>query len=258
MTVDFSKITIYELLALILATVALLIPIVQWAWKKWCVKPILNHLSTGRALLFINRSGSYIQIDGVFEAQNKAISVKNITLKIVRKKDDKALNLKWSTFTSPTNQQIVGNYTSTIEMAHPFRIDANNIVCAFTEFADPFNSWKKLFQPFYNALVKDVREICVLNLTFDQAYTKYKALKSYADAADALKKELFWEIGQYEIILEVEHEKEKSRFSYEFSVNSEDFQLLSHNIDETLLSPLKDAYRMPYDMQAVQVELKSK
>ena len=258
MTIDFSKITVYELLALVLATVALFIPLVQWAWKKWCVKPILRHLPTGRAFLFINRSGSYIQIQGVYEAQNKPISVKNIMLKIIRKKDDKALNLKWSTFTSPVNQRIVGNFASTTEIAHPFRIDADSIVCAFTEFGDFFNSSEKTFQPFYNALVKDVKEICVLGLPFDQAIKKYKSAKSYAAATDALKSELFWEIGQYEIIMEVGHGKESSKFLYEFEVNSEDHQHLLHNIDETLLSPLKDAYRIPYDLQIVQVELKDK
>lgn len=258
MTVDFTKITIYELLALILATIALLIPLVQWAWKKWAVKPILKHYPTGRAFLFINKSGSYMQIQGVYEAQNKPISVKNITLKVVRKKDDKALNLRWSSFTSPVNQRIVGNYASTTEIAHPFRIDADNIVCAFTEFADFFNSSEKTFQPFYTALVKEVKDLGVLNLPFGQACTKYKSVKSYAEAADALKNELFWEIGQYEVIMEVTHGKETSDFLYEFEVNSENYQHLLHNIDETLLSPLKDAYRVPYDMQVVQVELKNK
>ena len=91
MVIDFSRITIYEIFALILSIIAILIPIIQWAWKKWIIKPVLYHLPTGRAYLFINRSGSYIQIEGVFEAKNKPTSVKNVTLKVLRVKDDKVL-----------------------------------------------------------------------------------------------------------------------------------------------------------------------
>ena len=115
----FFRKTIYELFALILSIIAILIPIIQWAWKKWVIKPVLYHLPTGRAYLFINRSGSYIQIEGVFEAKNKPISVKNVALKVLRVKDDKVLNLRWSTFTSPMSQRMGGNYSSITETAHP-------------------------------------------------------------------------------------------------------------------------------------------
>ena len=145
MSINFSEITIYELFALILSIIAILIPIIQWAWKKWVIKPVLYHLPTGRAYLFINRSGSYIQIEGVFEAKNKPISVKNVALKVLRVKDDKVLNLRWSTFTSPMSQRMGGNYSSITETAHPIRIDGNSMICAFIEFADFYDSFQKRF-----------------------------------------------------------------------------------------------------------------
>lgn len=84
MTIDFdTPMTFYELLAIILSAIAIVIPIAQWIWKKWITKPILNHLITGKAFLFINRSGSYIQIEGVYDAQNKPVLIRKISLKLI-------------------------------------------------------------------------------------------------------------------------------------------------------------------------------
>ena len=105
MELDFSTISIYELLALILSAVAIFVPLIKWAWNKWITKPILNFLPTGKAQIFTNRSGSYMELDGVFEAQKKPVTIKQMSLKVKRKKDDKILNLNWSTFVSPVNQK---------------------------------------------------------------------------------------------------------------------------------------------------------
>jgi hypothetical protein len=258
MTVDFTKITIYELLALILAGIAIIIPIIQWAWKKWIVRPVLLHLPTGRAYLFINKSGSYMQIEGVFEAKKKPITIKNIALKVIRAKDDKVLNLTWSTFTSPVNQRIGGNYTSVTETAHPFCIEADSIACAFTEFADIYNSAGKTLRPFYEKLTQEISETSISNQSYDQMYSKYITCDTYSCAKEAMKKEFFWEIGQYQAILEVKYGKKLKCFYYEFSVTSEDYTRLQENLERTLLCPLKDQYMMPYDMQTVQVEIKEK
>ena len=133
MVIDFSKITVYELIALILSFIAIMIPIVQWAWNKWIVKPILKLLPTGKINPYFNRSGSYLGIESVYEAINKPITVKHIALKIVRCRDEKKLNQVWSSFWSPITQRFSGNYSSTIEGAHPFRIEKNSITTAFTE-----------------------------------------------------------------------------------------------------------------------------
>lgn len=255
MIIDFSKITIYEVFALVLSIIAILIPIIQWAWKKWVIKPVLHHLPTGRAYLFINMSGSYMQVEGVFEAKNKPISVKNITLKVLRTKDDKVLNLRWSTFTSPVSQRIVGNYSSITETAHPIRIEADSLICAFIEFADFYNSFSKTFQPHYDALVQQTDKINPLNVPYDQAYQIYTSSDSYKIAKSLLDKELFWEIGQYEITLEAEYEKEKVQFLYKFSVNADDYKRIESNLSKTLAIPIKDLYKKPLSMQTVQVEL---
>lgn len=257
MIIDFTKMTIYELFALILAILALIIPLGQWIYKKWLIKPVLKHLPTGKVSLFTNKSGSYIQLDGVFEALNKPISIKNIRVKVIRKKDENALNLSWSVFNSPVNQRVVGALTTTTEIAHPFRIEANSIVCAFIEFADFFDSFGKTITPLYDNLICDAKNAKSLELSFDDARAKFCSLKSYSDTKQAIEKELFWEIGQYEIILEAEYEKTKAKFYYQFNVNAEDYDKIKHNIEETLIAPLKDCYNEKFAFQLAQVELRS-
>lgn len=257
MTIDFdTPMTFYELLAIILAVIAIIIPILQWIWKKWVIKPVLNHLITGRAFLFINRSGSYMQIEGVYDAQNKPILIRKISLKLIRKKDDKALNLAWSIFVSPINQQFVGNFASTTEMAHPFRIEQNSMVSAFTQFSDSFNSSERTFHPFYEKLEKEASKFINSEYSYDEALQEYTKTNTYETALSALQKELFWEIGKYRATLQVEYDHKTTNFIYEFEINAETSDLLSHNVKETLIAPLKDIYKVPYSFKSVQVELR--
>ena len=139
MEIDFTTpMTFYELLAIILAAIAIIIPIAQAAWKRLIITPKLNFLPTGRVTLFFNQSGSYLRVDGVYEAENKPIAVKNISVTVTRKKDGQKLNLSWSSFISPVNQSMVGNYLQTTESAHPFRIEADSITSAWNPCSGGF------------------------------------------------------------------------------------------------------------------------
>lgn len=258
MIINFSEITIYEFFALILAGIAILIPIIQWAWKKWIVKPVLVHLPTGRATLLFNQSGSYIRIEGVYEAKNKPISVKKISVTVKRQKDERKLNLVWSSFISPVNQNMVGNYLVTTESAHPFRIEADSIQCAFTEFGDSFDSFGKTFRANTNVLFGKIPEIRNTCQDYDSAVTVYKDASEYIVAKDALSKEFFWEIGKYDIDIEVEYGKQNKCFPYTLSVGEHENKLLMDNIEESLVSPLKITYGMSRDYHYAIVELQMK
>lgn len=102
MKFDFSiPMTSYEMLAVVLSIIAILIPIIQMVWKKWIIQEKLNFLSTGTAFLYFNQSGSYLRIDGVYESVHKPVSIKQLPLKLPDQKDDRKLNLQWSSFISP-------------------------------------------------------------------------------------------------------------------------------------------------------------
>ena len=55
---DFAvPMTFYEFVAIILAAIAIIIPIVQAIWKKWIVRAKLKYYPTGRAYLSFQFAG---------------------------------------------------------------------------------------------------------------------------------------------------------------------------------------------------------
>lgn len=259
MRIDFSTpMTFYELLAIVLAAIAIIIPIGQAAYKKWFIKPKLCFFPTGRALLFFNQSGSYIRIDGVYEAENKPITIRKILVKVTRQKDENRINLTWSSFISPVNQNMVGNYLQTTESAHPFRIEADGVTCAFTEFGDMFDSFGKAFKSATDELFNKISEIRCTYQDYQSAVAAYKKCPEYENVNKLLCKEFFWEIGKYDIDIEVSCGKANKHFCYTISVGEHENRVLAENIDESLLSPLKRAYGVSLNYCPVIVELQTK
>lgn len=254
--IDFTaKMSIYELLALIISIIALFVQLGKWIWNKWFKKAKLNYLPIGRAELFFNQSGSYLRIDGVYEALNKPISIKNITVSIKRKQDDKKLNLSWSSFISPVNQNLVGNYIQTTERAHPFRIEADSIACAFTEFADPFDSAGKVFQMNTKELFEQVQQTPALYCNYDEAVITYRKTNEYIQAKNIIEKNFFWEIGKYDIVIYAQFSGKKVEFCYSMSIDENSHKKLYENIEESLVAPLKKVYNIAWNFQNVAVEI---
>ena len=96
--------TISTVLSIIAIFLSVIIPFVQWAWKKWIMTVKVKFYPTGQAMLFFNQSGSYIRFNGVIESENSAATIKKLSLVILRKRDERKLNLSWSCFISPVNQ----------------------------------------------------------------------------------------------------------------------------------------------------------
>lgn len=249
--------TVYEKWALILSAIAILIPIIQWVWKKWIVQPKLNHYHTGYLYLFINRSGSYLRVDSVYEALNKPISIKHISAKALREHDHSQRDYIWSTFTSPTNFQFVGNSAFSNETAHPFRIEADHIYCAFTEFADKDNSAYRSFAGWNEKLTGEAGQLLSQQVSYTDALKRYVETEAYTNAKHELSNELFWKIGSYQLSIFAEYGSVKKAFQFQFDVTQEQYQQLLHNIDETLVAPLKVLYGVPLNMQTIQSKLNS-
>lgn len=256
MKIDFSTpMTFYELLAIILAAVAIIIPIAQTIWKKWFVPAELNYYPTGRAFLFFNQSGSYIRIDGVFESERKSISIKKVKIKITRERDEQKLNLAWSSLISPVSQSVSGNYMHVMESAHPLRLEANSFICAFTEFGDAFDSFGKTFNTNTTPLFKQIDTLGKIYNSYDEASAVYKNTPEYLHAKEVLRKEFFWEIGKNDIDIEVYYNEEIKHFYYSISVGELENGLLKNNIDESLLSPLKSYYGVKWNYYTATIEL---
>lgn len=255
MVVDFSKITVYEVIALILSFIAIMIPIIQWAWHKWIVRPILRHIPTGKLYPCFNAAGSYLRIESVYEALRKPITVKKISLRVTRLRDDLKLNLKWARFPSPVSQTSNDNFFVSIESAHPFRIERNSVVTAFTEFEDPDH----LFQTFLakNEGQKIIfAEKCISEgLDYNKALEEFKKQNFYKETHDFLTKYFFWDKGEYKIEIIVKYEENEKIFSYNFKIGEVEHDKLMCNLNETCLSPVKNAYKQALNMQWVTLQL---
>lgn len=250
-----AQMTVYEKWALILSIVAIVIPIIQAIWKKWIVCAKLTYMPTGRGILYFNQSGSYIRLDGVYGSEHKPVYIKKISAKITRQKDERKLNLTWSSLISPVNQNMVGNYLQTTESAHPFRIDADSVACAFTEFADPYDSFGKKFKLTTEPLFSKIQKYQQKQTEYSAALSDYKNSPEYETAKQLAEKEFFWEIGKYDIDIEVLYGKKVKHFGCTFNVNEQENAMLIQNIEESLLSPLKDLYRIGRNYSSALIEV---
>lgn len=247
--------TTYEKLAIMLSAVAILIPIIQWIWKKWIVRGGIKFYPAGQSTLFFNQSGSYMRINGVIESERKPASIRKVSIVIRRQKDNKTLNLSWSQLISPVNQSIVGNYLQTSEAAHPFRVDADSIMCVFAEYTDPFDSFLKTFRSRTANLFANAAKQPIFKSNYDDALIAFTNEKDYSAAKDLMKNEFYWEVGRYDLDVVVEYNNRKKVFPFEFTVTEQSYSDLLHNIDESLVSVLKNQYQVRLDFHSAFVEL---
>ncbi len=256
MKIDFTtSMTFYEFLAICLAFIGILIPIVQVIWKKWVVKTKLNFFPNERVLVYFNQSGPYIRIDGVYEAENKSTSIRNISLKIVRCRDEKTLNFTWGSFISPVNQLMSYNIMQTTEAAHPFKIESDNIVCLFTEFCDLSNTFSRIFKLLTKELFDSIKNIKNEHDDYIEAYEVYTKSGAYLNAINEIKKDFFWSIGEYDLFIKVKYGNQTKTFKYKINLEENDYKLLLKNIDESLLTPLKYQYGKNLDYYTATIKL---
>lgn len=251
--------TKYEKISIVLAIAALVIsvivPLVQWIYTEKR-KAVLKYYPTGHAFAYCNLSGSYIRIDGVFEALKRAISLKKVSISIVRKKDEKKLNLEWFKFYSPASQSFMGLQASAEELAHPFRIDADHVACAFIEFSDPNDSAGKTIRPLYNSLLEECRRIKDVESDFYKAKELLEKAESYRVLKDTIKKELFWEIGEYLVTVIAHYEEKDDIFTVKTSVSETQYAQFLAGIDELCIIQLKSLYGGQGNYQSVQLDMK--
>lgn len=85
--------TPYEIIATVIAILALLQPWIIKLWDRFGRKIRVNFIPSAKIKLYYNRSGAYVYLGGVIEAKNKAAIVKDIAVKVVRKRT--RLNCCW-------------------------------------------------------------------------------------------------------------------------------------------------------------------
>lgn len=256
MNFDFSTpITVYELIAI---AIAVLIPLIQWIFKRWIPRADLEFYSSGQNFLLFNQSGSYIQMNSTYECKHKPTIVKNSCVHIVSRKNNDALNLKWINFYSLTNQTInvTGATIRTSEAAHPLSLGANSVISMYIDFGDSFDSFGKTFQANITHLNNLIQEMQKNKIEYSDAIKRFAQDEEYKRVRSVLEKEFFWNIGEYDIDFEVLFGNRKKHYKFSLTVTETENKLLLKNIDEALISLLKSAYGIQVKYQVPTFELK--
>ena len=249
----YEKISV--LLSIAAIAISILVPLVQWLYREKR-KAILKYYPTGHALAYCNLSGSYIRIDGVFEALRRAISLKKVSICITREKDEKKLNLEWYKLCSPASQSFMGMQASAEELAHPFRIDADHVACAFIEFSDPTDSAGKAIRLEYNNLLDECKKIKLSEPDYNKAVLLLKNTESYKTLKSALRKELFWEIGNYHATITANFADKDTVFTIITSVSESQYSQFLLGIEELCVYQLKNLYGMQGNYQSVLLDIR--
>jgi hypothetical protein len=250
----YEKISV--IISIIALAVSILIPLIKFLYKR-SIKAELIYHSTKRAQLYCNRSGSYVKIDGVYESKNKNSIINIVEVNIKRKSDGNTLCLPWSSFVSPVVQSFSRDIASTSETAHQFKVEADSITCAFIEFGDFHGYPTKRIMPYFEQYCILVNSIAFNNQPFTQNLDYIANQKEYIELNNNIHKELFWQIGDYEITIKTDYNNNmKLESKFTFTVSESDYKKIEANISELLATVLKDYYRMPYSMQPIIVELK--
>ena len=161
--------TPYEIIATVIAILALLQPWIIKLWDRFGRKIRVNFIPSAKIKLYYNRSGAYVYLGGVIETKNKAAIVKDIAVKVVRKKDKAELLLDWSSFMIPVFQSVGGNAVTTSEIARPFKVEAGSLYPVFVEFASTNIQESNHLTEIYNTIALELAHIMQPSITIDQA-----------------------------------------------------------------------------------------
>lgn len=236
-----TEITIYEIIAIGLSILSLIIPGIIWIVKKLFINAKLEIYPTNQLKLLYNESGSYINLDFSIECKYKNVVIQNIETTIIRKDDGKKLELIQSIFKSPIYSSIGSNYLSSNETAHPFKIEVNGLQNIFLEESNKNAETIKKLSEIHNYKLKDF----TTSNNYDSDIIKFKNKENYNTMYAKLYEELFWKNGKYMMHLVVKYNKNKELIKkYYFEIDEKEAELFEKNVEEALLCRLKKIYQI--------------
>lgn len=260
MIVDINApMTFYELIGIILAILALIIPFVKWIIEKWIKRLKIDFLVSDVITIYFNRGGSYIHLGGVYKADNKNATIKNISASIKRKSDNAILPLTWSTFPSPTVREIGGQYEHSFETAHPFSANADTLTPIFIEFTNPKRDIGEEISAYTQNLYNV--ENMILNqsgISLIDADGQVRRHQEYLNSKVKLHELCFWRASEYEVNLITKYDNREFIKSYSFELKQEDVEKLQRNIENLLVEPIAIHFNLRLTYYTVRKNLTEK
>lgn len=244
-----NAMTTYEIIATVIATLALLQPWIIKLWDRFFRKLRINFIPSAKIKLYYNRSGAYIYLGGVIEAKNKAAVVKDIAAKVVRKKDKAELILDWSSFMIPVFQSVGGNAVTTNEIARPFKVEAGSLYPVFIEFASTNIEESNRLAEIYKTIASELAGIMRPNMTIDQAKCALTNSNNYQTLRDELLQNFYWKADDYEIELIIAYNDTKiQQYKFKFSIDSNEATAFKDNIEKSMQCAVDEIYRVPTNL----------
>lgn len=241
--------TTYEIIATVVAIFALLQPWIIKLWDRFCRKICVNFIPSAKIKLYYNRSGAYIYLGGVIEAKNKAAVVKDIAVRVVRKKDKAELLLDWSSFMIPMFQSVGGNAVTTSEIARPFKVEAGSLYPVFIEFASTNIQESARLTEIYSKISLELAGIMQPNTTIDQAKCALVNSSCYKTFRDELLQNFYWKADDYVIELTIMYNDEKiQQYKFKFSIDADEAAVFIKNIEKSLQCVVDEIYRVPSNL----------
>lgn len=241
--------TPYEIIATVIAMLALLQPWIIKLWDRFGRKIRVNFIPSAKIKLYYNRSGAYVYLGGVIETKNKAAIVKDIAVKVVRKKDKAELLLDWSSFMIPVFQSVGGNAVTTSEIARPFKVEAGSLYPVFVEFASTNIQESNHLTEIYNTIALELARIMQPSITIDQAKYALANSSSYQAFRDELLQNFYWKADDYVIELTITYNDTKTQqYKFKFSIDASEAAAFKGNIEKSLLCAVDEFYRVPTNL----------
>lgn len=252
-TIREVTMTHYEIIATILAIMALIQPWAIAIFKK-VFKPLkVSFIPSAQIKLFYNRSGAYIYCGGVIEAKNRSAIIKDISAKVIRQNDKAELMMDWSGFIVPVFQSVGGNPVTTNEIARPFMVAENNLNPIFIEFANTDTVMVNRLSKIHEKLTLEARKVYNINTPFDNAKEQLQAIPEYKTFREELLENFYWKASEYQLELSIRHSDDKVEiYRYWFSLNQDEINEFRNNIDEAMLCGLKLLYYHPVNFNTFQ------
>ena len=250
--------TTYEIIATVIAGLALAQPWVIKLFVRWFRKIKITFIPSSKLKLYYNKSGSYISIGGVIEAKNQPAVIKNISAKVVRLSDKAELSMDWSSFMVPVFQSVAGNSITTNEIARPFKVEANNLAPVFVEFTSTNTKENNRLAEIHGKLFVEAQKAIITSSSIDEAKSKLRAIVDYSKLREELLDTFFWKESDYCLILSIKYNSEKEDcFKYKFSLDATEVAEFKENVEKIMLCTLDEAYRQPSNLQCVQKDFVS-
>lgn len=236
----------YEIIATIIAVIALLQPWIIKLYNHFLRKICVSFIPSAQIKLYYNKSGAYVYLGGVIESKNQAAVVEDISVKVIRQNDKAELNLDWSSFMVPVFQSIGGNPVSTSEIARPFKVEAGDLYPVFIEFASVNMQENNRRSEIYNIMASEAFNITRSIVAMEQAKQMLVNLPCYQVFREELLQDFYWKEADYIIELTITYNEEKiKQYRYKFSIDANEFTAFKENIANSLVSAIDEIYRVP-------------